>query len=351
MSILSDDIGSFPLPADVDKKRLQGIGLAMVRGEASDSGKKQFNEVVSEMMREKIDSGIVRPNFPQVMDMISSFSEIIEDFCEPEEPWVVRKKYAVIPEVSALDGVARKHFKEGGTPLELRVCVTGPLELYLAKAGLQVQGDLLQNLAHSVSRFIENSILDKKHLKTKTVCIDEPSLGLNPNIVADRDDLISALETAVGGVDLDVQIHIHSPNSVDLVYEVDGIDVIGIESAEDPKALGEIDLRDLESYDKFLRVGVSRTNIYGIVADYRGKKESSPKNPVDAVSLSESTEVISRRLDRAYRIFGERIMYAGPDCGLGGWPDQESAFQLLKNTAVAVKGFNRAKGGVKDALS
>lgn len=342
MTVLSDDIGSFPLPVGVDGKSLQDIGLSITRSDASDSERKQFNEVVSGMMQKKIDSGIMRPNFPQVMDMISSFSFIIESFCEPEEPWIVRKKNAVIPEVSSLGDVARKHFEERGIPLELRVCVTGPLELYLAKAGLQVQGDLLQNIARSVSRFIENSILDGKYLKTRTVCIDEPSLGLNPNVIVDRDDLISAFETATAR-GLDVQIHLHSPNPVDLIYEVDGVDVIGVESAEDPKALEEVDKRDLESYDKFLRVGVSRTNIYGIMADYREEKASSPKNPADAVSFLESIKVIRGRLDRAYSLFGERIKYAGPDCGLGSWPDQESAVQLLKNTSVAVEEFNKSK--------
>jgi len=42
-----------------------------------------------------------------------------------------------------------------------------------------------------------------------------------------------------------------------------------MESAEDPKVLREIEKKDIESYDKFLRVGIARTNIYGIMADFR----------------------------------------------------------------------------------
>ena len=53
-----------------------------------------------------------------------------------------------------------------------------------------------------------------------------------------------------------------------------------------------------------------------------------------------SSEIVKKRLDKAYSEFGERIKYAGPDCGLGTWPSQRSAFILLKNTGRGIKEFN-----------
>ncbi len=343
MSIISDDVGSYPLPPGIDKTSLQDIGLRIVQKEASESEIEEFDKVASEIMQKKVDARIMRPNFPQIQDIISGFFTLVESFYEPEEPWVVQKEYAKIPEIYSIYDVAKRHYEKEGSPLELRVCVTGPLELYLGKVGAQVQGDLLQNLAKSVSRFVENSIIDKKYLKTKTICIDEPSLGLNPHINVDRGELITALETTTKTAhNVDTQIHLHSSMSVDLIYEVEGISIVGIESAENPGALNEISREDLESYDKFLRVGISRTNIYSLLADYRDTTGTDAgDNIVKPINEMESERIIEKRLKRAYGLFGDRITYAGPDCGLGAWPSQEGATQLLKNTAEAINSFNK----------
>ena len=53
----------------------------------------------------------------------------------------------------------------------------------------------------------------------------------------------------------------------------------------------------------------------------------------------ETPGTIAKRLQKAYSIFGGRIKYAGPDCGLGSWPSQELAFSLLKNTGIGIKEF------------
>jgi 5-methyltetrahydropteroyltriglutamate--homocysteine methyltransferase len=341
MHLLSDDIGSFPLPQGVDKKNLRDIAYRIASGKASGDEKASFSAVVSGIMEKKIDSGIARPAYPQVQDMVSGFFSLIESFYEEERPWVIKKNYATLPELSAFEPAAKRFYEKNNAPLPLRVCVTGPLELYLKAVGNQVQGDLLQNLAESVSRFVENALVKTKYLETAVVSIDEPSLGINPNVIAQRDDLISALEAAVKKArKLDVQVHLHSPTEADLIYEVDGINVIGIESAEDPKALLEVDKADLDSCDKFLRAGIARTNIHGILADFREKGGSGP---VEAVLALESQKTISKRLARAYELFGDRLRYVGPDCGLGPWPSQEAAYQLMKNCADAVADFNKSR--------
>jgi 5-methyltetrahydropteroyltriglutamate--homocysteine methyltransferase len=53
----------------------------------------------------------------------------------------------------------------------------------------------------------------------------------------------------------------------------------------------------------------------------------------------ETKEKIKNRLEKAYALFGDRIKYAGPDCGLGSWPSQELAFKLLQNTGMGIKEF------------
>jgi 5-methyltetrahydropteroyltriglutamate--homocysteine methyltransferase len=52
-----------------------------------------------------------------------------------------------------------------------------------------------------------------------------------------------------------------------------------------------------------------------------------------------SPEKVTKRLENAYALFGDRIRYVGPDCGLGPFPGQELAFMVLKNTSAGIKGF------------
>jgi len=345
-SIISDDIGSFPLPEGVGRKRIEETAFKLITNSASGEEKEFFNKAVEGAMELKVASGIMHPNYPQFRDMIKGFFGLIEKFYEEDEPWVVKDEFAKIPEIDPLHAVGKKYYGDTGDALNLRVCVTGPLELYLKNVGTAVEGDLLKNLAKSISKFIKNSIVNEKHLATKTISIDEPSLGLNPNIVVDDNDLADAWNVSIEGCsDLDVQIHLHSSADIDRVYQ-SNIPIIGIESAEDPKNLDGIDKRDLDDYGKFLRVGVARTNIFGIAADFKetmGVDVWKTKGFEEMLNYMESPKIIGKRLENACGILGDRISYAGPDCGLGAWPGREAASLLLKNTAQAVDKFNEKK--------
>lgn len=345
--IISDDIGSFPLPPDVKKEEIRSTASKIATGVAGEEEREKFNKIVGEMMQKKIESGIMRPNYPQVQDMIASFAFLMENHSEEDEPWLVKKNHAVIPELSAISEAAKSYLKERGEPLQIRVCVTGPLELYLKSVGGSVQEDLLMNMAESVSRFVENSLLDTGYLKTSLLSIDEPSLGLNPNLVIDEDVLADAWETAMQKAGKrDVEMHLHSVNAVDLVYAVEKINVIGVEYAANHRALDLLDKGEIESYDKFLRVGVAATDIARMAAEYLERYGADLWKTKEYSLLAERMENvknITKRLKKAYELFDERMKYAGPDCGLGGWPSQDAAYQLLKNAAEAVSAFNSAK--------
>jgi methionine synthase II (cobalamin-independent) len=57
-----------------------------------------------------------------------------------------------------------------------------------------------------------------------------------------------------------------------------------------------------------------------------------------AEQLVEAEEAMRRRFVLAEERYGDRMLFAGPDCGLGGWPTQESAELLLRRTVGAVRG-------------
>lgn len=348
MSILSDDIGSFPLPKGASRERLRSIGGNIVDGVYSDEEEETFINTVVELFKSKLSSGLDTPTYPQIQEMIDGFYNPIERYVRPDAPYVIAGEKAVIPEVEVVKVFAERHVEEGGSPVNLRVCVTGPLDLYVRKISSNVEPDILLNLGKSVGSFIKNALLDEAYIKTTVVSLDEPSLGLNPNIVVEQDNLIEAWNKATEPVkDLDVQIHLHAPSEAEIAYQTEKINVIGIETAENPSHLNAINKEDLASYDKFLRVGIARSNITALATEYEQAKGVNPLSvPSAAVAMVddlESPQIILKRLENAHRLFGDRIKYAGPDCGLGLWPTPESAERLLANTVKALAKFKVKK--------
>jgi 5-methyltetrahydropteroyltriglutamate--homocysteine methyltransferase len=246
--------------------------------------------------------------------------------------YIVEEKMAVIPEVHIINEEAKRLYEEIERKIELRVCVTGPLELYLREIGTTPYRDVLLMFAETVKRFAEHSILNSKYVKTEVVCIDEPSFGFQ-DISADRNTIIEVLEKAFDFSGVIKQIHIHSPSRIVDLLEVKNLNVVSIEYASSPRHIEYVSKKMLENADKQIRVGISRTDIDNIMAELYEK--GLPKPNVE--QLVEDEETIRKRFKAAKEKFGERMTFTGPDCGLGGWPTQEAAQLLLKKTVDAVK--------------
>lgn len=335
--ILFDDIGSYPLPT--------GISKDWITGAIKKRDPRSFN-IIRDAMQQKIDAKVDVPTYPQFRDMTQQFLEIINDESVTEEPMLVRKENAIIQELQAIEEVGTEYSKKTGNILNIRVCITGPIELYIKQFGPTVYKDILDVLAVDVNRFISSSIKNAKHFKIVTISIDEPSIGINPQIMFNNDDIIDALEKAANitsSYKIDIEIHLHSPLHYKTICEVSSIGIIGVESAANPSYLDLIDKKDLEEYDKFLRVGVSRTDISKMVADINEKSGTNVWKDIllleKAIADTETPYIIEKRLEKIYTLFDERIKYAGPDCGLGSWQSQKLAFNLLKNTGIGIKEF------------
>lgn len=297
-------------------------------------------------MNQKINAGVDIPTYPQFQDMNQQFLGIINDESAQEEPLMVSKEKARIMELSAIEATGEEYYNKNGRMLDVRICVTGPIELYLKQFGGTVYKDVLDSFAISINRFITNSIDNAKNIHIKTVSIDEPSIGINPQIMFSESDMAEALEKAAripASYKIDTEIHLHSPLHYKLLRDVPSIGIVGVESAANPSYLDLIDRKDLSDYDKFLRVGISRTDIFSMAAVLNEKYETNVwKEPVKLKEITtemETPDIIKKRLENAYGIFGDRIKYAGPDCGLGSWPSQELAFKLLQNTGIGIRKF------------
>ncbi len=331
-----DDIGSFPLPGGTTKAAFDaaypGARDAVLSGKASESSDYRIvRDVVLESFERKIGTGLDIITYPQHYDMHKQFLEPIEG--HQKEPFLIDPNKAVLPEVEIISGAGRDLAKKAGGQIALRSCVTGPIELYLrTEFGVNIYKDVLENLARSVNAFLKNSIVNTPHIKTETLSIDEPSIGYSDLLNVERDDLIDVLELSLKGIRLPVQIHLHTTKSAEIALETEGITTITGEFAASPQNINFIKKRDLESHDKFLRAGVSRTNIDSIIAEYHDRGVE----PESGMLIDSKSDII-KRIKKIDTAFGETVSSWGQDCGLGSWPNPEVAEALLKRTAQAVK--------------
>mgnify|MGYP003584023729 FL=1 len=318
--VFYDDIGSFPLPRGVQIKGLSP---------------QEYLDLVGSVLAVKRRAGVECPTYPQLRDMISMFMDEIEKPDQSESPYLIRREKARILELEAVS--------PGD---DVRVCVTGPLELYLSAFGATAYSDILYSLAESVARFLEKARQDGK---MSVASLDEPSLGMNSRIVFSEDEIMQALDIASRPCrGMDCEVHLHSPLYAEICARVSGINIVGVESASHPDYLELIDKKMLEETDSFLRAGIARTDILSMSAQLNDRLgtnlwQDMPRLRQEIMEM-ESPAVMKVRLEKAYGRFGERLRATGPDCGLGSWPGQDLAAKLLENCASALRNFRRERG-------
>jgi len=309
--MMLDDIGSFPLPKGITREWVE-----------RNLQTKEYEEMVQRafLMKAKV---LDAPTYPQFRDMIEMFMRPIK--ASQVEPYLIDEKKAVIPELE---------YVEKMTVEAVRVCITGPFELYYREFGGVIYEDVLLNLAESVRRFVKNAA---KHENVVCISIDEPSLGIAPDLQPDEELLQKALDYKVKQ---DVQIHLHEPLYYEEILET-SVDIIGIECARKPENMDFIDAELVASADKKLRIGVARSDIDGIIAEFNAMHGVNAWGNEELISLAideiEPVEKIAERISEAKERFGELLAYIGPDCGLFSYPSQELALQLLENLSKAVK--------------
>jgi len=335
---LIDDVGSFPLPKGIKREEYANIypEVQVEVAEGRDIAQNQeynriFYETVAASFKSKVASGIDIVNYPQHFDMHSQFSIPIERF--QTEPYLIQEKYAVIPELFIIEKEAERISKSLGKPIQLKVCVTGPIELYLkTDFGFNIYEEVLENLAKSVNHFLKNAVIKTPHVETVLFSIDEPSLGFVDLMNIEGGGLTSVLEKAVKGISQDVQIHLHTLKAAEIALQAEGIDVLTGEFASSPKNMNMISREDLEAHDKYIRAGIARSDVDAIMAEQIEKGgRPHPSN------LVEDEGTVGARYREVSQRFEDRLRYVGPDCGLGSWPSQEVAQLLLSRVVGAVR--------------
>jgi 5-methyltetrahydropteroyltriglutamate--homocysteine methyltransferase len=338
LETLIDDVGSFPLPSNVEKEKFdEAYRLArkgLVDGKnifEDDFVREHFIEVTLNSFKRKISTGLDAVNYPQQYEGMKQVGDVVHS-AMGTGTFVVPEDQSFLPEVRVIDESAKSLWEETGQKILLRVSLFGPMELYLKEIGTVFYRDVLEGFAETIRRFAKNSILDQKYVKTVAVSIDEPSFGFH-DINASRDDVAGVLEKAFDFKGVAKQIHLHSSTRLPDLLNVNNIDVLSFEYGASPKNIEGISKAMLEKTGKHIRVGISRTDIDAITAELFEKGVTRPTSE----QLVEEEDVIRKRFLLAKVKFDESMTFTGPDCGLGSWPTQEAAELLLRRTVKAVK--------------
>jgi 5-methyltetrahydropteroyltriglutamate--homocysteine methyltransferase len=367
LMIKSCDSGSLPSVGD-SAKFLEGTKRFSLR--QKDESAEYFEKRVVESFLDKIGVGIDVPNYPQFRDMnemilcmMDGLEKLKEGYLETAVP-SLRTDNSQMPEVLAIEQNSQLIHERAAKQFEVRVCVAGPYTL----ASLFPYRDegTFSRLGNVISQILETNLFSNKHGKTSLVSVDEPLFGLmdDPHIdfgSKGRENLLAAWETICSKVkskNAQTMMHLHSTANP-LFWDVPSLDVID-SHVDDPlirmKKTGEL----LESRDKFLKASLAVNDFdtlikEKIVADSPEKLAESDVNEriadvwtgirngkVDSEKFLETVDTMKGRLVNVVERFGaERVLYAGPECGLKGYPTYEIAFECLRRVASAVKSFEK----------
>ncbi len=337
-----DDVGSFPLPEYIDKELFNQYYWTAYKGIVNRSNLSEnrgiYNYVFHPILQSfqlKLNAGVEIINYPQHMDMNEQFLKPIRDY--QEEPGYINPEKAVLPEIYVLKQFAKDYFNRTQHKLNLKACVTGPIELYLKEHSFTIYKDIALNFAKSVNSFIKSSLLNTNYVETSIISIDEPSFGYVELFNVSKDDLTDIFDKSLENIDVVSQIHLHSLNHATVALQSKNIDVLTSEYASNKQNV--ISKQLLVEYDKFIRVGITRTNIDNLLAEKldSGKSYDELKTYNGMLSLIDSEESIERNLNDGLRHYGDCLKYVGPDCGLSGWYPPQVAYELLYRTRKVIE--------------
>ena len=339
---LYDDVGSFPLPEYIDKETFEQFYWAAYKGLVNKTDiythRGIYNYFIHPLLQSfqlKMNAGVGIINYPQHMNMYTQFLKPIEDY--ETQPNLIDSDKALMPEMHVIDKFAKEYFERAGKPLEVKICITGPIELYIKRINFTIYLDMALNFARSINSFLKNSILNTKYLRTSIIAIDEPSFGYIDLVNVNNDDLIKIFDKCLEGFNAIKQIHLHTLSQAIVPLQTRNIDVLTCEYASDQK--NTLPKKELDQFDKFIRVGITRTNINSIIAEAldSGTPYDDIKTFEGNMNLIDSKERIKKNLLDALKKYGTRLKYVGPDCGLSGWHPPQVAYELLHRTYEVIE--------------
>lgn len=364
------DVGSMPFIGNFEKFSEGAIRLVYQSGRgASGDSVEYFERKIVESFIDKLDAGIDVPNYPQFRDMNKMFFEMMSGIEKRKEGYFeagvlsLRGGKADIPEVLAIRRSSKEICERSGGAFRLKICITGPYTLssLFAYRDPQIYG----RLSDVLLKIVEGNIFDDGYGGVTILAVDEPVFGLIDDPMIDvgsggRKNLMHAWENICHkAVEKGVETCLHLHSTADELFW--GVDSLRIVESHVGDALYSTDRTKklLESNDKFLKASVCVSDFDKLI---RKRVLSSPRETrkgdvaqrigevwreIDRGKVSpdiflESAESMEEKLREMIRRFGsERVPYAGPECGLRGFPTYECAVECLRRVSKATKLFHK----------
>ena len=365
----SYDVGSLPLKAEASKiweGARRALTLLPMLGVAEGDAVKVFEEEVVGAFADKLRMGIGVPNYPQFRDMNEMFFELIRGIERGEAGYATlrtpsAKPGASIPEVDALRrNASRIRDIAGVDRVRVKACVTGP---YTLASFFQAKSPrLFEDLGDALAAIVSRTIFSNRHGELALLCIDEPVLGFLNDPLLDygsegRESLRRAWDDvclAAASRGLETSMHLHD-TSDDLFWDVEHLGIVESHIG-DPLYAQEATKRRLEEKDKRLKASIAVTLFDNLIEAHLRREgfegdvqqrigdvwTEIRRGSADPFEFIDEPALLMKRLRSVVERFGaERVPYAGPECGLGGWPTYDSAMECLRRVARTLEDFKK----------
>jgi 5-methyltetrahydropteroyltriglutamate--homocysteine methyltransferase len=363
----SYDSGSLPLVGDAGKFL---EGATRFGSHPADDSVRYFERRVIESFLDKVEAGMDVPNYPQFRDMNEMFLGMIEGVERVKGGFMetgiltIKEGKGVIPEVAAIKKGSQEIWERMGKPFKMKVCVTGPYTL--SSLFLYKDKEIFSRLGSMISKIVESSVFEEKHGSVSLVAVDEPVFGLLDDPLMDRgsegrENLRRAWERIfrkAASKGAQTCLHLHN-TADDLFWEVESLHIIESHT-EDPIYHAKRTKELLESTDKFLKASIGVVDfdrlikesvlialpkkVSEMVVNERAAEawKNITRGKLDPELFLEDVKSMGKRLTEILDRFGtERVPYAGPECGLKGFPTYECALECLRRVSSAVRGFTK----------
>jgi 5-methyltetrahydropteroyltriglutamate--homocysteine methyltransferase len=331
----------------------------------SDESAEYFEKKIIENFVDKIDVGIDVPNYPQFRDMSEMFISLIDNVEKLDSGYIetdiisLKSGTNKIPELMVLEKNAHQIREKKGEPFEARICITGP---YTLSSYFQYKDErIFGRLGKIISQLLKTNLFSNKNGKTSLVSFDEPLFGLLDDPLIDygsegRKELLTTWETifqTAKSKNVQTMLHLHSTANP-LFWDIKSLDIIDTH-VDDPimkiKKTGEL----LESKDKFLKASIIVNDFDALIKQQivsklprLGETDINEKiaetwvniknKKLDPQLFLDKTGTITKRLITIVERFGkDKILYAGPECGLKAYPTYENALECLRRVSAATK--------------
>lgn len=335
-------------------------------GQVTDESTQLFEKKVLASLFDKVEAGIDVPNYPQYRDMNQMLFDMIEGIGKIDGGYVetadltLKEGKSVIPEVSVIKNHSQEVYEKLGKPFQLRLCVTGPYTL--SSLFDYKDKNTFTQLGNVLTQIVEANIFNSTHGSVVLVSVDEPVFGFVDDPLLDRgsesrENLLKAWESITQKIrakSAQSCLHLHN-TSDELFWEVQNLNIVE-SHFHDSFYQARRTREHLESTDKSLKASIAVTDFDQlvrnmIVATAKQKInevnvneelaetwKTITKNQLDPTLFVETSELMKKRLINIVEFFGEnRVPYAGPECGLKGFPTYESAVECLRRVSKAVK--------------